>query len=251
MIFWVWYTILRLMFFSIYIHLSANFKVFLMTWDITCVVGLCHYKKCTMESQSSFGFVFPWSLSISNISCGVSQPFGVPLLKSLCLKLYSIFKLYYLLFWYKVSLILYILLYYFSIVCRLAKTLFPFFHFVWMMVSFTMWKLLIRIPVLIFVLTVYDNGILFQNYFPVFMISRLFLTFSSTRLSILGFILKSLIHFVLSFEKDDSSTCSHCAGPVSSVAESIFCTVFISVLFIKIKVQIAVSIYLWVFNQFY
>jgi len=51
-------------------------------------------------------------------------------------------------------------------------------------------------------LSAYANGVLLGKSFPVPMSSRVFLTFSSISFFVFGFMLRSLIHFELSFVQD-------------------------------------------------
>ncbi|CAO2640784.1 hypothetical protein LEMLEM_LOCUS25494, partial [Lemmus lemmus] len=78
-------------------------------------------------------------------------------------------------------------------------------HFVLLCVSFALQKLFSfrRSHLLIVSLSVCAAGFLFRKWFPVPMRSSVSPTFSSTRFSVVGFMLRSLIHLDLSFVHGD------------------------------------------------
>jgi hypothetical protein len=57
---------------------------------VTCIIELSLSNRYKMESQSSF------DLRILNISLSVSQPCDIPCLRIICLDMFTIFKLNYL-----------------------------------------------------------------------------------------------------------------------------------------------------------
>ena len=135
---------------------------------------------------------------------GASQPFGISQLRILCLALYPIFKRG--LFVFLESNFLSSL---YMLDIRPLSDLgwvkifsqFVGCHFVLLTVSFDLQKLcnIMRSHLSILILTAQAIGVLFRNFSPVPMCSRLFPTFSSISFSVFCFMSSSLIHLDLGF----------------------------------------------------
>ena len=145
--------------------------------------------------SGSLWFTFPWSLRILNISSSASQLFEISLLWDLCLVLYPVFD------WVEWE-ISFLSSYLFWIV-ELVKIFFP---ICWLLVclltmSFAFQKLFsfMRSHLSILDLRSSATGVLFRKFYHMPMSLMFFPTFSSIIFSVLGFMLRSLIHLGLSF----------------------------------------------------
>ena len=77
--------------------------------------------------------------------------------------------------------------------------------FSFVLLTFDLQKLLSfrRFHLFIVALSVCATGVIFSKWFPVHMLSRLLTTFSSIRFSVVGFILRYLIHLDLNLVHGD------------------------------------------------
>lgn len=142
-------------------------------------------------------FVFFWWLRSLNISLSASWPLEIPLLRILCLDLYPIL----LIGLFSLCLVSWVLYIFWILVLCQMWSLWKIFshsvsyHFVLLMVSFALQKLFsfMRLYLLIVNISACIIDVLFRKLSLMPMHSKLFLTFSSIRFSVSGFMLRSLI----------------------------------------------------------
>jgi hypothetical protein len=128
--------------------------------------------------------------------------------------------------------------------------------FVLLTVSFALQKLcnFMRSHLSILDLIAQVIGVLFRNFPPVPIFSRLFPTFSSISFSVSGFLWSSLIHLDLRFIQGDginllSSTCWLSVEQVPFLDNAVFFPLDCFSFFVKDQVTIRVWVHIWVFNS--
>jgi hypothetical protein len=130
--------------------------------------------------------------------------------------------------------------------------------FVLLTMSFALQKLcnFMRSHLLILDIRAQAIAVLFRNFYPVPISSRLFPTFSSISFNVSGFMWSSLIHLDLSFVQEDKNgsicillhdNCQLCQAPFFEDAVFFLLNGFSSL--VKVQVTLGVYVHFWIFNS--